>query len=367
MLAKLLRSALFGALVAGIILAVLPFIGSGTSFLKGNDRNTDGSPISYHQGVSHAVPAVVNVYNRVAKPDSPSEVAIHPLGSGVIMNEKGYILTNKHVINNVQQIQIELSDGRLYEARVIGSDSLTDLAVLQIDGVNLPVIPMNPDRIPHVGDIVMAIGNPYNLGQTVTQGVISATGRVSLSAYGQQKSQVGRQNLLQTDASINHGNSGGALVNTLGELVGINTLSFDKSSNGETPEGISFAIPVALATKVMSKLIRDGRVVRGYLGVNGVQIESIEKTTLADSRDAHAQGRFSGILVQTIDPGSPADTAGIRVEDVIVSVNNKPARSIIETMEQVSEIRPGTVIPVTIVRDKNQVTLQMTIQEFPTQ
>lgn len=365
MLAKLLRSALFGALVAGIILAVLPFVGSGTSFLKGNDKNNDGSPISYHQGVSHAAPAVVNVYNRVAKEGKPNEVAIHPLGSGVIMNEKGYILTNKHVINNVQQIQIELSDGRLYEARVIGSDSLTDLAVLQIDGVNLPVIPINPDRIPHVGDVVMAIGNPYNLGQTVTQGVISATGRVSLSTYGQQRSQVGRQNLLQTDASINHGNSGGALVNTLGELVGINTLSFDKSSNGETPEGISFAIPVALATKVMGKLIRDGRVVRGYIGVNGVQIENIENSTSTNNRDA--QDRLSGILVQTIDPGGPADKAGIRVEDVIVSVNNKPARSIIETMEQVSEIRPGTVIPVTIVRDKNQITLQMTIQEFPIQ
>ena len=211
----------------------------------------------------------------------------------------------------------------------------------------------------------MAIGNPYNLGQTVTQGVISATGRVSLSTYGQQRSQVGRQNLLQTDASINHGNSGGALVNTLGELVGINTLSFDKSSNGETPEGISFAIPVALATKVMGKLIRDGRVVRGYIGVNGVQIENIENSTSTNNRDA--QDRLSGILVQTIDPGGPADKAGIRVEDVIVSVNNKPARSIIETMEQVSEIRPGTVIPVTIVRDKNQITLQMTIQEFPTQ
>ncbi|MEH0832851.1 outer membrane-stress sensor serine endopeptidase DegS [Pectobacterium cacticida] len=365
MLVKLLRSALLGVLVAGIILAVLPFIGSGTSFLKRNDQNKEGVPLSYHQGVSRAAPAVVNIYNRVVKPEKHNEVAIHPLGSGVIMNEKGYILTNKHVINDVQQIQIELSDGRLYEARVIGSDTLTDLAVLQIDGVNLPVIPINPDRIPHVGDVVMAIGNPYNLGQTITQGIISATGRVSLSAYGQQRSQVGRQNLLQTDASINHGNSGGALVNTLGELVGINTLSFDKSSNGETPEGISFAIPVALATKVMDKLIRDGRVIRGYIGINGVQLENIETNSITNSRGA--AGRLNGILVQTIDPGGPADKAGIRVEDIIVSVNNKPARSIIETMEQVSEIRPGTVIPVTIERANKQITLQMTIQEFPTQ
>lgn len=126
----------------------------------------------------------------------------------------------------------------------------------------LPTIPINPRRVPHIGDVVLAIGNPYNLGQTITCGIISATGRIGLNPTG-------RQNFLQTDASINHGNSGGALVNSLGELMGINTLSFDKSNDGETPEGIGFAIPFQLATKIMDKLIRDGRVIRGYIGIGG--------------------------------------------------------------------------------------------------
>lgn len=163
---------------------------------------------------------MVYVYNRSMNSSAHNQLEIRTLGSGVIMNQKGYLLTNKHVINDAEQIIVALQDGRVYEALLVGSDSLTDLAVLKIDANNLPVIPINPDRQPHIGDVVMAIGNPYNLGQTITQGIISATGRIGLSPSG-------RQNFLQTDASINHGNSGGALINTLGELVGINTLSFD--------------------------------------------------------------------------------------------------------------------------------------------
>ncbi|MBJ7222471.1 MULTISPECIES: outer membrane-stress sensor serine endopeptidase DegS [unclassified Brenneria] len=361
MLVKLFRSALLGVIVAGILLVALPVLQSNTPLFKNNESNDsppENTPLSYYQGVRRAAPAVVNVYNRVPDPERQNELNIRTLGSGVIMNEKGYILTNKHVINNAQQILVALQDGRLYEAMVVGSDSLTDLAVLRIDGVSLPVIPINPDRIAHIGDVVMAIGNPYNLGQTITQGIISATGRVGLSAAGEDNRQNGRQNLLQTDASINHGNSGGALVNTLGELVGINTLSFDKSSDGETPEGIGFAIPVALATKVMGKLIRDGRVIRGYIGINGIQMENIDSKGIE-------QGRLSGILVKTVDPGGPADKAGIQVNDILLSVNNKPTRSVIETMDQVAELRPGTVIPITIERDKKSITLNMTIQEFP--
>ncbi|EHD23445.1 MULTISPECIES: outer membrane-stress sensor serine endopeptidase DegS [Brenneria] len=361
MLVKLLRSALFGLIVAGILLVALPGLRPNTPWFnngESNDYAPEDAPLSYYQGVRRAAPAVVNVYNRVPNQDQQNELEIRTLGSGVIMNEQGYILTNRHVINNAQQILVALQDGRLYEAMVVGSDTLTDLAVLRIDGTNLPVIPINPQRTAHIGDVVMAIGNPYNLGQTITQGIISATGRVGLSAAGEDNRQNGRQNLLQTDASINRGNSGGALVNTLGELVGINTLSFDKSSDGETPEGISFAIPIALATKVMDKLIRDGRVIRGYIGVNGVQMENI------DSK-GFGQGRLSGILVKTVVPGGPADQAGIQVDDILLSVNNKPARSVIETMDQVAELRPGTVIPVTIERDKKSITLNMTIQEFP--
>ncbi|MCL2892760.1 outer membrane-stress sensor serine endopeptidase DegS [Brenneria tiliae] len=361
MLVKLLRSALLGLIVAGILLVAFPGLRPNSPWFKNgesNDNAQEDAPLSYYQGVRRAAPAVVNVYNRVPNPQQQNELEIRTLGSGVIMNDQGYILTNRHVINNAQQILVALQDGRLFEAMVVGSDTLTDLAVLRIDGTNLPVIPINPQRTAHIGDVVMAIGNPYNLGQTITQGIISATGRIGLSAAGEDNRQNGRQNLLQTDASINRGNSGGALVNTLGELVGINTLSFDKSSDGETPEGISFAIPIALANKVMGKLIRDGRVIRGYIGINGVQMENIDSKSFG-------QGRLSGILVKTVDPGGPADKAGIQVDDILLSVNNKPTRSVIETMDQVAELRPGTVIPITIERDKKAITLNMTIQEFP--
>ena len=267
------------------------------------------------------------------------------------MDERGYIVTNKHVVNNANQIIVALQDGRVFEALMVGSDNLTDLAVLKINATNLPVIPINRKRIPHIGDVVMAIGNPYNLGQTITQGIISATGRIGLSPSG-------RQNFLQTDASINHGNSGGALVNTLGELMGINTLSFDKSNDGETPEGIGFAIPTQLATKIMEKLIRDGRVIRGYIGIKeGREIAPLHAQT-------QGMEQIQGIIVNELDPGGAAELAGIHVNDVIVSVNNKPAVSALETMDQVAEIRPGSVIPVVVMRDDRKLTLQVTIQEF---
>ncbi|MFK9879833.1 outer membrane-stress sensor serine endopeptidase DegS, partial [Klebsiella pneumoniae] len=253
-------------------------------------------------------------------------------------------LTNKHVINDADQIIVALQDGRVFEALLVGSDSLTDLAVLKINATGgLPVIPINPKRTPHIGDVVLAIGNPYNLGQTITQGIISATGRIGLNPTG-------RQNFLQTDASINHGNSGGALVNSLGELMGINTLSFDKSNDGETPEGIGFAIPFQLATKIMDKLIRDGRVIRGYIGISGREIAPL-----------HAQGggidQIQGIVVNDVAPDGPAAQAGIRANDVIISVNDKPAVSALETMDQVAEIRPGSEIPVVIMRDDKKITL----------
>jgi serine protease DegS len=224
--------------------------------------------------------------------------------------------------------------------------------VLKINATGgLPVIPINRKRTPHIGDVVLAIGNPYNLGQTITQGIISATGRIGLNPSG-------RQNFLQTDASINHGNSGGALVNSLGELMGINTLSFDKSNDGETPEGIGFAIPFQLATKIMDKLIRDGRVIRGYIGIGGREIAPM-----------HTQGggidQIQGIVVNEVSPGGPAANAGIQVNDVIVSVNGTPAVSALETMDQVAEIRPGSIIPVEVMRNDKKLTLQVTIQEYP--
>ncbi|WP_437608516.1 outer membrane-stress sensor serine endopeptidase DegS [Erwinia sp. V71] len=347
MFPKLLRSVIFGLIVAAILLVAMPALRMGSNMLSAPENSADETPVSYNPGVRRAVPAVVNVYTRGLDNN------ITALASGVIMSAKGYILTNRHVVSNANQIIVALQDGRFFEALLVGSDSLTDLAVLKITATNLPVIPMNPKRVAHIGDIVMAIGNPYNLGQTVTQGIISATGRVGLSPSG-------RQNFLQTDASINHGNSGGALINSLGELMGINTLSFDKSNDGETPEGIGFAIPTALATKIMDKLIRDGRVIRGYIGINGSDVRQRPDQSMGIE---HIQG----ILVSKVNPGSPAEQAGIQANDVITSVEGKPAISAQETMDQVAEIRPGSVVQVQILRGDQRLTLPVTIQEYPEQ
>lgn len=351
MFLKLLRPVFFGLIVAAILLALMPSLRKNSAESTPAYNSADDTPLSYNSAVRRAAPAVVNVYNRGVSNGGRNQLEIRTLGSGVIMDQRGYILTNKHVINDADQIIVALQDGRVFEALLVGSDGLTDLAVLKINATALPTIPINGKSMPHIGDVVMAIGNPYNLGQTITQGIISATGRIGLNPSG-------RQSFLQTDASINHGNSGGALVNSLGELMGINTLSFDKSNDGETPEGIGFAIPTQLATKIMDKLIRDGRVIRGYIGIGGREISPMHGPVTGIDQ-------IQGIIVNEVTPDGPAAHAGIQVNDVIVSVNNKPALSALETMDQVAEIRPGSVIPVVVMRDDKKLTLQVTVQEYP--
>ncbi|AIR05804.1 MULTISPECIES: outer membrane-stress sensor serine endopeptidase DegS [Cedecea] len=352
MFLKILRSVVIGLIVAGLLLLAMPSLRKAIGPLAPAQYDSaDETPMSFNPAVRRAAPAVVNVYNRSVGNNGQNQLQIKTLGSGVIMDGRGYIITNKHVINDAEQIIVALQDGRVFEALLIGSDSLTDLAVLKINATNLPIIPINGKRQPHIGDVVMAIGNPYNLGQTVTQGIISATGRIGLSPSG-------RQSFLQTDASINRGNSGGALVNSLGELMGINTLSFDKSNDGETPEGIGFAIPTQLATKIMDKLIRDGRVIRGYIGIGGREITPLHGPSTGIDQ-------LQGIIVNAVSPDGPAALAGIQVNDVIISVNHKPAVSALETMDQVAEIRPGSVIPVEVMREDKKLTLQVTVQEYP--
>lgn len=348
MLKKLLRSVALGLLVALLLLLLVPSMRQHSPLSL--DRSSDEAPASYNLAVRLAAPAVVNVYNRSISDPARQRLAIRTLGSGVIMDHRGYILTNKHVINDADQIIVALQDGRVFEALLVGSDRLTDLAVLKINASNLPVIPISPKRMPHVGDVVLAIGNPYNLGQTITQGIISATGRVGLNPSG-------RQNFLQTDASINRGNSGGALVNSLGELMGINTLSF-AGDGGETPEGLGFAIPTQLATKIMEKLIRDGRVIRGYIGISGRDNLPVHNPSVIHP------DQIQGIVVEDVASGGPAARAGIRVNDVIIAVNNKSAVSVLETMDQVAEIRPGTAVPVIVSRRDRKLTFQVMIQEY---
>ena len=355
MFTKILRSVFLGFVVAIILLIAVPSLRPAGLFSLFKTASFEESPVSYNSAVKRAAPAVVNVYNGSMSNNGQGNngLAIKTLGSGVIMDSKGYILTNKHVVSGADQIVVALQDGRVFEAMLVGSDTLTDLAVLKIEATNLPVITINPSRVPHIGDVVLAIGNPYNIGQTTTQGIISATGRVGLSTYG-------HQNFLQTDASINHGNSGGALVNTLGELVGINTLSLDKSNDGETPEGIGFAIPTALSSKIMAKLIRDGRVIRGFIGVSGREIAPAR-----NQPQANAMERIQGIIVRDVAANGPTANAGIQPGDIVLNVDGKPAVSAAETMDQVAEIRPGTVVPVIIMRNGERMTLSVTIEEFP--
>ena len=296
MLKKLFQSALWGLAAAGVILFAVPRLNNSNIF-------TSDDIVSFKNAVRIASPAVVNVYNRSfssASINDNDQLQVNNLGSGVIMSKDGYILTNKHVIQNADQIVVALQNGNIFEASLVGSDNLTDLAVLKIRANNLSTIPQNSNRQAHVGDVVLAIGNPYNLGQSVSQGIISAVGR---NAVGDS---VGRQNFIQTDASINRGNSGGALINSAGELVGISTLSIGKTAN-EIAEGLNFAIPMDIANDVLQKIIRDGRVIRGYFGVQSDISSSNEE----------------GIVITGVSPNSPAAKAGIQLGDVILKLSRR--------------------------------------------
>ena len=338
MFRKLFHAALWGLAAAGVILFAVPRLNSSNIF-------TSDDVVSFKNAVRIASPAVVNVYNRSfssASINEDEQLQVNNLGSGVIMSKDGYILTNKHVIQNADQIVVALQNGNIYEASLIGSDNLTDLAVLKIRADNLSTIPQNKNRQVYVGDIALAIGNPYNLGQSVSQGIISAVGR---SAVGDS---LGRQNFIQTDASINRGNSGGALINSAGELVGISTLSIGKTSN-EIAEGLNFAIPMDIANDVLYKIIRDGRVIRGYFGVQS---------------DISASGE-QGILITDVSPNSPAAKAGIQVGDVILKLNNQEGISAREMMQIIANTQPNTQVMVTIVRLGRMFDLPVMVEELP--
>ena len=338
MLKKLFHSALWGLAAAGVILFAVPRLNNSNIF-------TSDDIVSFKNAVRIASPAVVNVYNRSfssASINDNDQLQVNNLGSGVIMSKDGYILTNKHVIQNADQIVVALQNGNIFEASLVGSDNLTDLAVLKIRANNLSTIPQNSNRQAHVGDVVLAIGNPYNLGQSVSQGIISAVGR---NAVGDS---VGRQNFIQTDASINRGNSGGALINSAGELVGISTLSIGKTAN-EIAEGLNFAIPMDIVNDVLQKIIRDGRVIRGYFGVQSDISSSSEE----------------GIVITGVSPNSPAAKAGIQLGDVILKLNNQEGISAREMMQIIANTKPNSTVLVTILRLGKILQLPVVIEEFP--
>jgi serine protease Do len=271
------------------------------------------------------------------------------LGSGVIISSDGRILTNHHVIDGADKVQVELKDRRSFDAKVIGSDSASDLAVLKIEAAGLPVVSLGNSEAVQVGDVVLALGNPLGVGQTVTMGIISAKGRATGLGDGSF------EDFLQTDAPINTGNSGGALVNTRGELVGINSQILSPSGGNI---GIGFAIPVNMAQAVMNALIKDGEVRRGRLGVTVQPITSDLARSLRLSE-------ISGALINDVTPNSPADRAGLRRGDVVLAVNGAKVADSNELRNRIAQLGPHAATELTIVRNGQTQKLTATLEALP--
>lgn len=333
------KAVLLGLVIA-VILVLFPY--ARTAFV--NLAATYMPPGSYAYAAEKAGPAVVNIYTKSFQSSSlsqPKELLPKSLGSGVIMSSKGYILTNFHVISGADQIIVALQDGRVMNAQLIGADIPTDLAVVSIQATDLPVIAQDKNLAPRVGDIVLAIGNPYNVGQTITQGIISATGRIGLSTMGPDSN--GRQDLLQTDAAINSGNSGGALVNTRGELVGINAGAYHLGDSQEG-YGISFAIPYKLAKRIMNELIAYGRVKRGYVGISGIQIDPVTAKLQNEEQEL-------GLVIENMDKDGPAAKAGLKHGDILLKINQRSIHNVRDAMDYIAEMKPGSKADFTVSRN----------------
>ncbi len=280
---------------------------------------------------------------------SPDEKeTVHSLGSGVIVTTDGYILTNNHVVNGANKLTVVLSDKKKYSAKIIGTDPQTDLAVIKIDAKNLPVATLgNSDNL-KIGQWVIADGNPFQLMHTVTAGIISATGRTSigLAAY---------EDFIQTDASINPGNSGGALANLDGDVIGINT-AISSPSGGNV--GIGFAIPINMAKKIMDELIKHGSISRGYLAI-------IPQDLTSDLAKALNIKKTEGVVVGDVNKDGPADKAGIKTGDIILKYNNTEIKNSVQLRNLVAETEPGTVVPITILRNNDQMKIDVKVGKRP--
>jgi serine protease Do len=271
----------------------------------------------------------------------------HGVGSGVIVTKDGYILTNNHVVDGAEEVKVALQDGREFKGKAVGRDPKTDIAVLKVEAKDLPFIEMaDSDKI-EVGDLALAIGNPFGIGQTVTMGMVSATGRGNMG--------LDYEDFIQTDAAINPGNSGGALVDAEGRLIGINTVILSRSGGNQ---GIGFAIPTNLARSVMESLVKDGHVARGYLGV------SIQDVTPVLAKEFKLNGQ-TGALVGDVVPKGPADKAGLKSGDVVLAFNGKPVRDSRQLKLMVAQAKPGATVPVSILRDGSAMSIQATLKELP--
>jgi serine protease Do len=271
----------------------------------------------------------------------------HGVGSGVIVTKDGYILTNNHVVDDADEVKVTLQDGREFTAKVIGKDPKTDVAVVKVEAKDLPAIEMaDSDKI-EVGDIVLAVGNPFGIGQTVTMGMVSATGRATLG--------LDYEDFIQTDAAINPGNSGGALVDAEGRLIGINTAILSRSGGNQ---GIGFAIPTNLARDVMDNLVQYGKVTRGYLGV------TIQDVTPALAKEFKLKNQH-GALIGDVVPKGAAERAGLKSGDVVLEFNGKPVTDSRHLKLEVARAKPGQNVPMKVLRDGESQTLRVTVNELP--
>ncbi len=371
---------LITGVLAGIILSSrldwLPNAASSPTETATTPQLTGPTPPNFVPVVKAVMPAVVNISTtRVVKQDSemqqapfmddpffrqffgdqfshrfqiPRERRENSLGSGVIVSSDGYIVTNNHVIAKADEIKVLLNDKREFIGKVVGSDPKSDIAVVKINAKDLPTIPWGDSDKLEVGEYVLAIGNPFGLNQTVTQGIVSAVGRanVGIADY---------EDFIQTDAAINPGNSGGALVNTRGQLIGINTAIFSRSGGYM---GIGFAVPSDMARAVMDSLIKTGKVVRGWLGV------SIQEVT-PDLAKQFGLKEARGALVSEVIADSPAAAAGIQSGDIITGFNGKPVDSPSTLRNTVAEMPVGTTVKVEVLREKKSMTLETKISEQP--
>jgi serine protease DegQ len=322
---------------------------------------------TYAVAARKAMPAVVNIYtSKAVRSRNPllddsilrryfPELAERTptrratsLGSGVIVSPDGYVLTNHHVIDGADDIEVVLADGHEVSARIKGVDPESDLAVLKVEGDSLPTITFGSVDGLHVGDVVLAIGNPFGFGNTVTHGIVSALGRNHLG--------INRfEDFIQTDAAINPGNSGGALVDSAGNLIGINSTIFSQSGGSM---GIGFAIPVSLARSVLAQIIKDGAVTRGWLGVEPQAITR-------EAAQALALARTDGVLVRALQRDGPADRAGIQVRDVVVEIGGKPTPDVPQLLARIAELPPGSNARIKVVRDGKPLDVDVVVARRP--
>ncbi len=330
------------------------------------ERRREPPLASYAAAVKRAAPAVVNIYTARVVTEQINPFPFGPfgelfgnvlpeyrqriqrsLGSGVIVDKQGHIVTNYHVIANAAAIRVQLADGRIAVPRIVGVDPDTDLAVLQITLPNLPVIHFGRSGQVQVGDVVLAIGNPLGLSQTVTNGIVSATGRAGLgiSTF---------EDFIQTDAPINFGNSGGALINSNGDLIGINTAIVAKSL-GVT--GIGFAIPVAMVRGVLHDIIKYGKVIRGWIG--------IVPEDITDSEARRAGLAHGGVVIANLYAGSPAQQAGLKPGDLLLAIGQAAVKSANDARVSIARMKPGSTITVRVLRGTKTLTLTVPIKQQP--